>query len=118
MKNLKTLTAAIFIALLMNTTSSFAFPAISATANSDQELYTAIEQLVQFPAELTSRSESAYVWTTFKVNEEGWIEVEDVQGQKAFADYIKKQMELISVEDPDLYGKTYRIKIKFDFQEK
>ena len=118
MKNLKTLTAALFIALMFNTTANFAFPAIAATANTDQELYTAIEQLVTFPQELAKQSESAYVWTTFEVNKDGWIEVIDVQGKKQFADYIKKQMEVISVENPDLFGKTYRIKINFDFQER
>ncbi len=116
MKNLKTLTAALFIALMFNTTANYAFPAIAATANSDHELYQAIEQLVQFPKELADRSESAYIWTTFRVDEQGWIEVKDVQGKKEFAKYIKKQMEMISVENTDLFGKTYRIKVKFDFR--
>ena len=116
MKTLKTLTAALFIALMFNTTANYAFPAIAATANSENELYRAIEQLVQFPKELADRSESAYVWTTFHVDEQGWIEVKDVQGKKEFAKYVEKQMEMISVENPDLFGKTYRIKIKFDFR--
>ncbi len=116
MKNFKILTTALFIALMFNTTANFAFPAIAATANSDDELYQAIEQLVQFPEELANRSESAYVWTTFHVDEQGWIEVKDVQGKKEFAKYIKKQMEVISVENPDLFGKTYRIKINFNFK--
>lgn len=118
MKNIKTITAAILIALAFNATSTYAFPAISATANSDQELYTAIEQLVKFPGEGVDRGESGYVWTTFHVNEEGWIEVKDVKGKKLFADHIKKQLELISIENPDLFNKTYRIKINFDFQAK
>lgn len=118
MKNLKILTTALFIALMFNSTVNYAFPAIKATANSNQELYNAIEQLVDFPEELAKHSESAYVWTTFSVDDEGWIKVVNVQGKKRFANYIEKQMELISIENPDLYGKTYRIKIHFDFRAK
>lgn len=118
MKNLKLITVAIFIAFAFNATSTYAFPAISATANSDKELYTAIQQLVTFPEKGIDRGASGYVWTTFHVDEGGWIEVKDVQGKKIFADYVKQQLNLISVENPDLFGKTYRIKINFDFQER
>ena len=116
MKNVKILITALFLVLMFNSTAYFAFPAIKATVNSDRELYKAIEQLVTFPKDLADRSESAYVWTTFHVDEQGWIEVKDVQGKKQFADYIKKQMEVISVDDQDLYGKTYRFKIHFNFK--
>ena len=114
--NLKTITAAIFIALLMSSATSFAFPSISATANTNKELSTAIEQLVHFPEKGIDRGESGQVWITFRVDHDGWIDVKNVTGNKTFTNYVKKQMELISVENPDLYGKFYRIKINFDFQ--
>lgn len=118
MKNLKTITTALMIALLFNVSSSFAFPAICATANSQQELTQAIKQLVKFPEKGVDRGKSGYVLTSFKVNDNGFIEVKDMEGTSVFKSYVENQMGKISVEDPELYGKYFQIKIHFDFQEK
>ncbi|PLX20342.1 MAG: hypothetical protein C0599_09245 [Salinivirgaceae bacterium] len=117
MKTLKTLTTVILIAVLVNTASAFNFPAISATANSENELYTAIEQLIDYPAKGIDFAKSGYVTTTFKVDNNGWIEVKKVKGEKVLSNHVKKQLNRISVENPDLFGKYYTIKIYFDFQE-
>ena len=117
MKTLKTLTTAILITVLFNTASAISFPAISATANSENELYTAIEQLVDFPEKGIDLAKSGYVTTTFKVDQNGWIEVKKVKGDKVLTNYVKKQLDRISVEDPNLFEKYYEIKIYFDFKE-
>ena len=118
MKTLRTLTTAVLIAVLFNTTSAASFPAISATANSENELYTAIEQLVDYPTKGIDLAKSGYVTTTFKVDKNGWIEVTKANGDKVLTNYVKKQLGLISVEDPELFEKYYEIKIYFDFHEK
>ncbi|WP_462279821.1 hypothetical protein [Salinivirga cyanobacteriivorans] len=117
MKNFKITTAALILVLIFSANISQAFPAIKATANSDQELYTAIQQLMEYPEQGKAHGASGYVLTTFHVDEEGWITVKDVQGKKVFTDYVKSQLDAISIENPDLYGKNYKIKIQFDFQD-
>lgn len=118
MKTLKTLTTAILIAVLFNTSSAASFPAISATANSENELYTAIEQLIDYPEKGVDLAKSGYVTTTFKIDKNGWIKVTEANGDKVLTNYVKKQLDRISVEDPELFEKYFKIKIYFDFQEK
>ncbi|PLX20341.1 MAG: hypothetical protein C0599_09240 [Salinivirgaceae bacterium] len=118
MKKLVTITGTILIALLFNVSTSFAFPAISATANSEKELSQAIHQLVKFPSQGVDQGKSGYVLTSFKVNNQGQIEVKEIKGTRLYKTYVQEQMEKISVENSDLFGKNFQIKIYFDFQEK
>lgn len=118
MKKLIKITTALMIALLFNASTSFAFPSISATANSKNEMIQAITQIVKFPEKGFDRKESGYVLTSFKVNENGFIEVTEIKGITFFKCHVRNQIEKISVENSDLYGKHFKIKIYFDYQEK
>lgn len=115
MKNIKLFSAAVILALIFSSGVSQAFPAIKATANTDKELYTAIQQIVKYPDNCKELGHSGSVWVTFFVDGDGWIDVYDVRGDCMFSDYVKQQLPLISIENPELYGKTYQIKINFNF---
>ncbi|ALO15294.1 hypothetical protein [Salinivirga cyanobacteriivorans] len=115
MKSIRLFSATLILALVFSAGVSKAFPAIKATANTDKELYTAIQQLVQFPDNCKELGHSGSVWVTFFVDGDGWIDVYDVRGDCMFSDYVKQQLPLISVENPELFGKTYQIKISFNF---
>lgn len=114
---MKILSTAILLAVFLNTASAFTTPTVKETISSKNELYSAIEKIVEYPEKGIDLAKSGYVTTTFKVNENGSINVKEVSGEIALKKYVKTQIERISIKNNELYGKYYEIKIYFDFQE-
>ncbi|PLX20343.1 MAG: hypothetical protein C0599_09250 [Salinivirgaceae bacterium] len=115
---MRTFTTAILLAILLTATTAFAAPKSNDAANSKNELYAAIERIVEFPEKGIDYAKSGYVTTTFKVDENGSITVQKVKGDRTLKNHVKSQIENISIKDANLYGKYYEIKIYFDFTEK
>ena len=114
---MKVLSTAILLAVFLHTASAFTTPTVKETISSKNELYSAIQKIVEYPEKGISLAKSGYVTTTFKVEKDGSVKVKELGGEIALKKDVKNQIEKISIKNNELYGKYYEIKIYFDFQE-
>ncbi len=119
MKNLKVISTVLFAAFLFVSTATMAErPPKPSPATSQADLYSALEDVMNYPKSEVGTEASTDVWVTFSITEDGKIETKNVQGKEKFVEHVKKELSTVNLKNPYLHGKTYMIKIAFNYEER
>ncbi len=116
MKTLKTISAivSLFIVLTLTTqTTNAAYPPAS-NAKQLNDIQKVIDHEIDFPPQAAKSNITGIVKAQLKVNNQGRIDVEGINGHPELTRYVETQLKNVVFNDLSLTNKTFIA--KFDFR--
>lgn len=113
---MKKLIVVVLVATLGFSINLKANSGMSIKNNHQVELFDVLKKAVDFPKN-THSLESTSVWLTFQVNNDGHVNPLAINGDKLYAEHIRKKVADVKIDNHDFFGRMYRIKITFNAEE-